>query len=127
MTAKENLLQRMHESEDCPICMDNIKTEEKVYTEPCNHVYCIWCMGKWCICNTTCPMDRLNLKNVHVYNQIEADIQVVEIKHFKYEYICRDRHNVFKFLTAEIVRILSGCMKNYNHLISLSNSLEDIY
>jgi len=77
--------------------------------------------------NTTCPMDRLNLGNVHVYNPIEAEIKVVEIKHATCKYICRDKQNRFKVLTGKTVRNLSGCMENYNHVISLSNSLEEIY
>ena len=82
MTIKENLLRRIHEIEDCPICMNIIDIEEKVYTEPCNHVYCIWCLWDWWIKYTTCPMDKLKLEKVHVYNPIEADIKVVEIKQF---------------------------------------------
>ena len=39
MPIKENILQRMHESEDCPICMNIMEIEEKVYTEKCDHVY----------------------------------------------------------------------------------------
>ena len=127
MTIKENLLKRIHDGEDCPICMDIMKVDEKVYTEPCNHIYCIQCLGKWCVDNITCPMDRLKLRNVHVYNPIEADIKVVEIKHFKRECIYRERHNVFEVFTGELVKILSGCMQNYNHVISLSNSLQKIY
>ena len=124
MEIKENLLQRIHESEDCPICMNIMEIEDKVYTEPCYHVYCTWCLGKWCADNTTCPMDRINIRKIHVYNPIEAEIKVVGIKHVKRKYIFRVRQNEIKEMTGEKVRILMGI---YNYVISLSNSLEEIY
>jgi len=67
---------------------------------------------------------RLNLENVLVYNSIEACIKVVEITHVICSYICRERHNVYKVFTEELIRILSSCLVNYNHVISLSNSLK---
>ena len=103
MTIKENLLQRIHENEDCPICMGIIKIEEIVYIEPCNHVYCIWCLEKWCMAKRICPIDTLKLENVYVYNPVEAEIKVVEIKHVLCQFICRDSHNKFKVMTAEFI------------------------
>jgi len=127
MSLKKNILQRVHESEDCPICVNILEIEEKVYTEPCNHVYCIWCLRKWFVYNTTCPMDRSKLTKVHVYDPIADDLKVLEIINFICEYICRERQNLFKVFKQELMRILFGCMENYNHVISLSNSLEKIY
>ena len=127
MSIKENLLQSIHESEDYPICNNITEIENKVYTEPCYHIYCIWCLGKWCNDNTTCPMDRLNMEKVHVYNPIEDDIKVVEITNFICENILRERHNVLKVFTEELIRISSGCMETYNYGILLSNSLKKIY
>jgi len=133
MTIRNNLLQRIHEREDCPICMDFIKIEEKVYTEPCNHVYCIRCLVEWFTVTSpiprpmTCPMDRLKLVKVHIYNPIEADIKVVETKHIICKNICRERHGVLKVFTDGLIKILSGRIKIYNHMISMSNSLKNIY
>ena len=127
MSIKKNIMQRIHESEDCPICMKTIEIEEKVYTEQCNHVYCIWCMRDWCTDNITCPMDRLNLVNLYVYNPIENDIKVIQITNFSCENICRERHNVFKMFVEEIIKKSLICIANYNHVILLSNAFEDIY
>ena len=127
MTIQENLLQRIHESEYCPICMDFIKIEEKVYTELCNHVYCISCLGEWCNSNATCPMDRLELKKVNVFNPIKADMKLLEITLAVGEYICRDKSNIYKYLTEEVMRILSVYIENYYHLLLLSNDLKKIY
>jgi len=110
MSIKENLLQSIHESEDYPICNNITEIENKVYTEPCYHIYCIWCLEK-----------------VHVYNPIEDDIKVVEITNFICENILRERHNVLKVFTEELIRISSGCMETYNYGILLSNSLKKIY
>ena len=127
MSRKENILQRIKESEDCPICMNIIDIEEKVYTVPCYHVYCIRCMGKWSMYKTTCPMDRLNIEKVHVYNPIEENTKVVEITHIICKNICRDNEDVVKIFTEVLIRILSGCLENYNNVILMSNSLEYIY
>jgi len=72
-------------------------------------------------------MDRLNLVNLHLYNPIEDDIKVVEITNFICENICSERHNEFKMFAEELIKGFYCCMANYNHVISLSNTFENIY
>ena len=127
MSTKENILKKIHENENCPICMNIIEIEEKVYTESCNHVYCILCLGKWCIDNPICPMDRLNLTNVFVYNSVEDDIKMTVITNVIYKYIYSERDNEFKVITEKIIRILSCFVENYNHVMSMSKSMLEIY
>jgi len=74
--------------------MNIIKIEEKVYTEPCNHIYCISCLCKLCMGNNICPMDRLKLKSVHVCNPIETVLKIVKIKPVMDKNICREKQNV---------------------------------
>ena len=110
MTIQENLLQRINESENCPICMDFIKLEEKVYTELSNHVYSISCLGEWYMSNTTCPMDKLKLEKVNVFNPIKYGVKLVEISLVIEEYICRERPNIYIYIYIYIY-ILRCCVE----------------
>jgi len=101
--------------------------EGKVYTETCHHVYCKPCLTKWYTKNPTCRFDKIKLENVFVFNLIEAKVDFVAIMKVISEYICRERENDFKLLSEVIIKILSRYMENYNHLISISNVLKDIY
>jgi len=72
-------------------------------------------------------MDRLDLKQVIFYNPIKADLKIIEITTFICKNICRESDNELKQFTAEFIMILSCFEENYDHVVSLSNSVADIY
>lgn len=55
------------ESNDCPICLREIKSLSLITTK-CNHQFCYKCMEKWIKTNPTCPMDRNEITDLHIYN-----------------------------------------------------------
>ena len=127
MSTTEKLFMRIQESEDCSICMNIIEIKDKVITEQCSHVYCYACLVKWYKNNPICPLDRLQLERVFVFNHVKANVEIVEIIKVISQCIYSERENDIQFLSKEFNRTLLAFIENYKCVISISDAIIDVY
>ncbi len=58
---------------DCAVCKDAFKSEDKVYSLPCKHIYHTECIMPWLKRHNTCPVCRYELRTDDpMYEQIRA-------------------------------------------------------
>lgn len=48
----------------CPICMENFDTHDNIFKTKCEHVYHDYCIVRWMLNNTNCPMCRKEIFSV---------------------------------------------------------------
>ncbi|CAK79448.1 unnamed protein product (macronuclear) [Paramecium tetraurelia] len=49
---------------ECSICMEEIRQMEKYVQLPCNHIFHLYCIGKWKSYKQLCPVCRRIFKNI---------------------------------------------------------------
>jgi len=46
---------------ECVICLDGFKVDDKIYTLPCNHIFHKTCIQPWLSANPNCPLCRVDI------------------------------------------------------------------
>lgn len=99
------------EISECPICLREIKNLS-LMTINCKHQYCYKCMKKWLKNNPTCPMDRNQITDLHIYDGIkfEETISLSKILERFYEKIT-SKSNIILTDSIEASRIHTYLME----------------
>lgn len=54
-------------NKECPVCMGEIKDDDKYNVTECGHITCYECMAYWLANNSSCPSCRRNINKQNMY------------------------------------------------------------
>jgi len=52
---------KLHSQNECPICLEEFKSDDVVYKLECNHNYHKSCLDTWFVRKNSCPMCKKNI------------------------------------------------------------------
>ena len=71
----------------CLVCMSFQDHQSMIKLLPCNHLFCKPCMKNWSMGHVSCPLDRIEILNLSIYNPRKQENELISVKSFIMENI----------------------------------------
>lgn len=112
-------MKRKSKKDECPICLQNIKTQIKTN---CNHIFCDICILRHLNISNTCPMCRAECYIIHITCQITERRKKTIIKLLKYDPFETKQDEMINEIQMHNEEVF-----NYNIFIQITREVGNIY